>query len=98
MGMPAKRIQRIFLLQGVWIGAIGVAAGLVIGVLFTWLQGEYGLFKLDAAFIIPAIPVELRFSDISLIVLSSFGLCLLAAWYPALRARSVEIIDAVRWE
>ncbi len=98
MGMPARRIQRIFLLEGVWIGVIGVAAGLAIGLLLTWAQAEFGLFKLDAAFIIPAIPVELRFSDITLIVLGTFGLCLLAAWYPALRARTVQIIDAVRWE
>lgn len=98
MGMPARRVQRIFLIEGIWIGIIGVAAGLVIGVLLTWLQGEFGMVKLAAEFIIPAIPVELRFSDISLIVLATFGLCLLAAWYPALRARSVEIIDAVRWE
>lgn len=98
MGMPARRIQRIFLLEGVWIGTIGVAAGLVIGLGFTWLQAEYGLVQLDQAFIIPAIPVELRFADIALIVLGTFGLCLLAAWYPALRARSIEIIDAVRWE
>ncbi|MFA6233921.1 MAG: ABC transporter permease [Bacteroidota bacterium] len=98
MGMSAKRIQRVFLLQGVWIGTIGVAAGVAIGVLVTWAQGEFGLFKLDEAFIIPAIPVDLRLSDISLIVIATFGLCLLAAWYPALRARTVEIIDAVRWE
>ncbi|MDT8323951.1 MAG: ABC transporter permease [Bacteroidota bacterium] len=98
MGLPARRVQRIFLLDGVWIGVIGVLAGLLIGLLVTWLQAEFGLFKLDAAFIIPAIPVELRISDISLIVLATFGLCLLAAWYPALRARSVNIIDAVRWE
>ncbi len=98
MGMPARRVQRIFLLEGVWIGVIGVAAGLTIGLLITWAQAEFGLIKLDAAFIIPAIPVELRISDISLIVLGTFGLCLLAAWYPAVRARAVQIIDAVRWE
>ncbi len=98
MGLPATRVQRIFLLEGVWIGVIGVLAGLLVGLLITWLQAEFGLFRLDAAFIIPAIPVELRISDISLIVLATFGLCLLAAWYPALRARSVNIIDAVRWE
>ena len=98
MGMPARRIQRIFLLEGVWIGLIGVAAGLVIGVAITWAQAEFGLVRLDSAFIIPAIPVELRLADLALIVLGTFGLCLLAAWYPASRAKGVEIIDAVRWE
>ncbi|MBN1448025.1 MAG: ABC transporter permease [Bacteroidetes bacterium] len=98
VGMPSRRIQRLFLIEGVWIGAIGVAAGLVIGLLITWLQAEFGLFRLDAMFIIPAIPVEIRLPDIALIVAGTFGLCLLAAWFPARRARNVEIIDAVRWE
>ncbi|MCB2206344.1 ABC transporter permease [bacterium] len=98
MGLPATRIQRIFLLEGVWIGVIGVVAGLVLGLAVTWIQAEFQVFKLDASFIIPAIPVELRLSDILLIVFGTFGLCLLAAWYPALRARAVSIIDAVRWE
>lgn len=98
MGMSAVRIRNLFLLEGLWIAIIGVVAGLVIGLLLTWIQAEFGVFKLDDAFIIPAIPVELRVADITLIVLATFGLCLLAAWYPALRARTTEIIEAVRWE
>jgi lipoprotein-releasing system permease protein len=86
------------MLEGLWIALIGVTAGLVIGVVLTWIQAEFGVFELDAAFIIDAIPVDLRISDISLIVIGTFGLCLLAAWFPARRARSIEIIDAVRWE
>lgn len=98
MGLSALRVQRLFLMQGVWIGLIGVLSGLALGLLLTWLQAEFGLVRLDAAFIIPAIPVDVRVADIVLIVLATFGLTLLAAWYPARRARNVEIIDAVRWE
>ncbi len=98
MGMSARRIRNIFLLEGLWIAIIGVIAGLIIGLVLTWVQAEFGIFELDEAFIIPAIPVELRIADLALIVLTTFGLCLLAAWYPALRARTTEIIDAVRWE
>jgi lipoprotein-releasing system permease protein len=98
MGLSSRRIQRIFLLQGVWTGLIGVLAGLGVGVLLTWLQAEFGLVSLDAAFIIPAIPVELKIIDIAVIVIATFALTLLAAWFPARRAGNVEIIDAVRWE
>jgi lipoprotein-releasing system permease protein len=98
MGMAGSRIQRIFLLQGVVIGAAGTAAGLVIGLALAWIQQVYGVYKLNAAFIIPAIPVEVRISDIVLIACSTFLLCVLAAWYPATRAKQVEIIDAIRWE
>jgi lipoprotein-releasing system permease protein len=98
MGLAPDKIQRIFLLEGFWIGLIGVFAGLLIGLLICWAQIQFGFFRLDSAFIIPAIPVDVRFSDIALIAAATFGLCLLAAWYPARRARNVEIIDAIRWE
>jgi lipoprotein-releasing system permease protein len=98
MGMPAARIERVFLLDGLWIGLIGTVSGLVVGLGLTLAQLHFGLVRLDAAFIIPAIPVEIRPADIALIVVLTFLLCLAAAWYPARRARAVEIIDAVRWE
>ena len=98
MGLPAVRVQRIFLLQGLWIGFVGVTAGLAIGLLLTWLQQNYGLVRLDAAFIIPALPMEIRASDIAIIIVSTFLLCLAAAWIPARRSRNVNVIDAIRWE
>ena len=98
IGMPSRRIQRIFLLQGMWIAIAGVASGLVVGLIPTWLQHQFGLVRLDAAFIIPALPVEIRVTDLVLIIVSTFTLCLAAAWLPARQARRVEIIDAVRWE
>jgi lipoprotein-releasing system permease protein len=98
MGMPRARIRHLFLLQGLWIGTIGVAGGLALGLGICWAQAEFGLFALDAAFIIPAIPVDVQISDLLLIVFGTFAMCLLAAWYPAARAQDVDIIDAVRWE
>jgi lipoprotein-releasing system permease protein len=98
MGMPSTRIQRLFLLEGFLIAVIGVGVGLAVGLGLTWLQDTFHLFRLNEAFIIPALPVEVRVSDVVIIVLSTFLLCLLAAWYPARRARGVEIIDAIRWE
>ncbi len=98
MGLPSDKIQKIFLLEGFWIGLTGVFAGLLLGLLICWAQIQFGFFRLDSAFIIPTIPVDIHLSDIVLIILATFGLCLLAAWYPARRARHVEIIDAIRWE
>lgn len=98
LGMPAARIRRVFLLQGVAIGAVGTAVGMALGLAVAWAQQTFGIFKLNAAFIIPALPVDVHASDIVIIAASTFLLCVLAAWYPALRAKRVEIIDAIRWE
>ncbi|MAT38941.1 MAG: hypothetical protein CL946_04985 [Ectothiorhodospiraceae bacterium] len=98
LGMTKQRIQRLFLLQGIWIGSVGVSAGLLLGLLICYLQIEFELFKLDAAFIIPALPVDVHLGDIVIVVVVAFSLCVVAAAYPAIRAKNFEIIDAIRWE
>lgn len=98
MGMTARSIQRTFLLQGFWIGVLGTFSGLAVGLTLAFLQQHFGLVRLDAAFIIPSLPVEIRWTDVGIIVLATFLLCMLAASYPARRASRVDIIDAVRWE
>jgi lipoprotein-releasing system permease protein len=98
MGMTGREIQRTFLLQGLWIGLIGTFSGLAVGLTVALLQQHFGLFRLDAAFIIRALPVEIRVFDVAIIALATFLLCLAAAVLPARRAGKVEIIDAIRWE
>lgn len=98
LGLSPERIQRIFLRIGLLIGAGGVTAGLVIGLSLAFLQKQFGLIRLDSAFIIPALPIEVRISDILIIVAGTVTLCFLAAWFPARRAFRVTVIDAIRWE
>jgi lipoprotein-releasing system permease protein len=99
MGASDKSIQRIFILEGGLIGIIGTVAGTLIGIALVLVQQEYGIFKLDSAvYIIPALPVQLRISDLLIIcgtaLIMSFG----AAIYPSRRAARVLPAEAVRWE
>ncbi len=41
MGAPASAIRRIFLLQGLTIGAIGTGAGTLMGLLVCWVSEHY---------------------------------------------------------
>lgn len=98
MGFTPKKIKQIFMRQGLYIGLIGCGIGGGLGLLLSWLQKEYGLIKLSSAFIIEAYPVNINFMDVSIILAGSLLLCLLASWYPALRASMVDPADAVRYE
>lgn len=98
MGMTGRDIQRMFVLSGMLIGGVGIGVGLVLGLSLCWIQESYGLFTLNAAFIIPALPVEVDYMDVALIVVSTFLLTLVAVWIPARRARAVSIMEAIRWE
>jgi len=99
MGMASKGIVRIFMVEGMLIGVIGTVLGSMIGLIVLYLQTTYQLFPLDpAVYIIPAIPVEIQWTDFVAIAFSSMGLSYLASYYPARRAASTLPAEAVRWE
>lgn len=98
MGMTPKNIRKIFRSQGLQIGLIGCGLGGFIGIALSYAQQEFGLVKLSSSFIIDAYPVSIHFSDIAIILTGTMLLCLLASWYPASRASSIQPADAVREE
>ena len=98
MGMTPKKIKKIFQSQGLQIGLIGCVIGGFIGIGLTYAQQEFGLVKLSSSFIIDAYPVAIQISDIVIVLIGTMLLCLLASWYPAARAATVQPADAVRDE
>jgi lipoprotein-releasing system permease protein len=98
VGYTPAHIKQIFVKQGLYIGLIGCVLGGGIGLFFSWLQQQYGLIKLSNAFIINAYPVSIESLDVAIILAGSLLLCLLASWYPANRAATIEPADAVRFE
>lgn len=65
LGGDAGFIRRIFLGEGLLIGAIGCSIGVVLGVGLTLLQQHLGLIRMPVeSFILNAYPVELRGGDL----------------------------------
>lgn len=100
MGVSRRDIRRIFLLEGALIGGIGTGLGLVLGLGLAFLQKYYELVPMAQAqaFLIDAYPVAVRPLDVVLVATVAFGLCVLAAVYPAARAASIEPARAVHLE
>ncbi len=99
MGITNELVSRVFLLQGVVVGIAGVLLGSGIGLALVYAQQRYHLFPLDpTVYIIPAIPVEVRWLDLVVVALAAIFLCLLAARYPAKRAAQLVPVEAIRWE
>jgi lipoprotein-releasing system permease protein len=99
LGATRTSIVRIFMFEGILVGLLGTAAGVLIGIAVCLLQIRYSLFPLDpTVYIIPAIPVELRWTDFVAVVLASMTLSTLASLYPARRAARLLPVDSIRWE
>jgi lipoprotein-releasing system permease protein len=99
MGATNESLKKIFTLQGLYVGIIGTLVGSALGLLIVYLQEHYHVVPLDTSvYIISAIPVEVRATDLLLIAFAALGLCLLAARSPARRASNLDPVEAIRWE
>jgi len=84
MGSSEELIQRIFILEGIFISMIGAVAGLVLGLLVCFAQIQFELVKLNSGgnYIVNAYPVEVQPLDVLSVFLVVGTLGLLAAWLP----------------
>ncbi|MCR5561655.1 MAG: FtsX-like permease family protein [Bacteroidales bacterium] len=85
MGAPDSLIRRVFVLEGWLVSLLGMAVGLLIGVLLAWLQQRFGFVKMPGTFIVDAYPVVLKWSDVLLTAASVALIGLLVALSPARR-------------
>jgi lipoprotein-releasing system permease protein len=99
MGMTNKRILHVFMIQGVWIGAIGTSVGTLLGCTLAWILDTYEIIPIPAnVYFVDRLPVALHFLDVVLIVLASVAVSFAATVYPALQASSLEPVEAIRHE
>lgn len=99
LGATARNIRSVFLWEGIAIGSAGVVLGTILGVGVCIAQQKIEFFKLDSSvYVISAMPVAMRITDVVVVALGAFFLSALAALYPATRAASVVPAEGVRWE
>jgi lipoprotein-releasing system permease protein len=99
MGMPATSIRRIFFAQGLVIGVVGTALGLVLGFGAALALDKYQFIKLDAqVYFIDHLPVSTQPMDVMWIVIASIAIAAIATVYPSVQASRLFPIEAIRHE
>jgi lipoprotein-releasing system permease protein len=93
-GASSWDVLRIFLYEGLLIGVVGTAIGTALGLaLCRVLHG----FRIPAdVYFLSALPVQLEWSDVTLVALTALALCIVAALYPALYASNLPPAEAIR--
>ncbi|HET7632975.1 MAG TPA: ABC transporter permease [Gemmatimonadaceae bacterium] len=99
MGMPARSIRRIFLVQGVVIGAVGTGVGACLGLVVGIAVDRFHLIRLNPQiYFIDHLPVTTHAFDVTVIVLASLAIAAVATIYPAVQAARLYPVEAIRHE
>jgi lipoprotein-releasing system permease protein len=107
MGATSRGIMKIFILQGVIIGAIGTLLGAAGGIAVALNLSRISLFveKLLGVKILPGdvyylseLPSKIHYGDVAVIVAGSVIICFLSTIYPSWRASKLDPAEALRYE
>jgi lipoprotein-releasing system permease protein len=99
MGARREQIRRIFLLQGIAIGASGTLFGLLTGYAFAWIAGTYQLIPLDPqVYAVPYVPFHPNFLDGLWIAVAAMSIAIVATLLPAREAARLLPVEILRFE
>ena len=99
MGAGPPSIMKIFMLQGVIIGAIGTAIGAGGGYTIAMLMDRYRVIRLDAeVYDLSYVPFTVEPFDFAVVVVSALIICFVATLYPARQASRLDPAEALRYQ
>lgn len=99
MGMTARGILRLFMLQGLTIGVAGTTIGFALGFAVAWAIEYFGLISLPGdVYLIDRLPITFNPLDLAIIAVASILIAFLATIYPSRQASRLSPVEAIRHE
>jgi lipoprotein-releasing system permease protein len=96
MGAHRRMVGRIFLYQGIWIGALGVCIGLLLGLISCVILQRTDVIQLPDIYYDRTLPVKITPIYLFWIAGAAFLVTLLGSFFPARKASSYEPVRALK--
>lgn len=98
IGFTDTQVRNIYLYQGLMIGLLSVGLGVVLGlgVCFGQQTFHWITFDMSQGYLVPALPLLIKTSDVLIVAVVGLVLSSTAAIYPAMRASRATVASGVR--
>lgn len=96
VGISHASIIKIFLIQGIILGLIGIIFGVIISLFLLWYIKTYSLPGISSIYYLTKVPIELSLKELLTIVGANILLIFLSSVFPAYRAGKLKIVEALR--
>ena len=95
LGAGKPLIQGIFFFEGMMISIVGCISGIIVGLIFSILQQQFGLVKMGGQMmVIDAYPVNIQAADFLLVFLTVTGIAVVASGISA--RLSIKGLDEIK--
>ncbi len=107
MGATSASIMKIFIYQGVTIGAIGTLLGCIGGLavalnlekISVSIENLFGFKILPGdVYYLSQLPSQVNYSDVVIIIIGTMLICFLSTIYPSRRASKLDPAEALRYD
>ncbi len=98
LGASDNAILKIFMAEGVMIGGIGTIFGVTTGLTVTSGLKWFGVRLDPDVYYVDKLPINIEWSDFTLVALAAFLITTLATIYPAAAASRLRPVDGIRYE
>jgi len=97
MGARRGQMMGIFLLNGLWLGAVGVFFGTAVGLAGVAALAHFGLALPGDVYFVDRVPVLLQWGDVLLVAGISLVMALLAGLWPSWEASNLKPMEIIRY-
>ena len=107
MGATRTGIMKIFIFQGLIVGAIGTVLGCIAGLIVAFnlesisrfVENLFGFKILPGdVYYLSELPSQVNFGDVGIIILGTLLISFLSTIYPSWRASRLDPVEALRYE
>lgn len=96
IGVSARHVGRLFLVQGTLISGVGVVAGCLGGLLLSWGLSMFPIGLASDVYFLSRLPVHMQAQDFALVAIATMVLSPVASLLPAMRAMRLDPIEVIR--